>query len=472
VTYAEALAYLDGLIRDPARPRAPYHEVKLARMRALLDRLGSPESGLPCVLVAGTKGKGSTAAMLAGILRASGARIGLTVKPHLVDYRERIQIDDRMIGRAELVRLVEAIRPAVEAGRDDPAGPPTYVEATVAAALLAFRRAGVDAAVIEVGIGGRLDATNTADPAVSLITPISYDHTELLGHTLTEIAREKAGVMRRGRPVVSAPQPAEAQAVIEEAARAVDAPLVLVGREVAVEVATSSLDGVGARVYGRRGVYDVEIPLLGRHQAVNAATAVAGAEALVSRVGLGQGGAPAGRAAGREAAQTGFGPEAVRAGIAAVRWPARVELVARRPYTIVDVGHNPASMAALCATLGELLGGRRLVVAFGMLATKDYRTVTALLAPLAAAVVTTTPDNPHALPAEDLAAEVRRFTPHVEAVDDRRAAVARARRLAGPEDVLVVTGSFYFVGEARTQLLRSGRLTHDRPARFVDAPRP
>jgi len=224
-------------------------------------------------------------------------------------------------------------------------------------------------------------------------------------------------------------------------------------------------------VYGRRGVYDLEIPLLGRHQAVNAATAVAAAEELVSRIGPGQGSAPAGRTAGHAGARWGFGPEAVQAGIAAVRWPARVELVARRPYTIVDVGHNPASMAALCATLGELLGGRRLVVAFGMLATKDYRTVTALLAPLAAAVVTTTPDNPHALSAEDLAAEVRRFTPHVEAVDDRHAAVARARRLAGPEDVLVITGSFYFVGEARAQLLPSGRFTHARPARFMDAPR-
>lgn len=432
MTYAQALAYLDGLIRAPDRVRRPYHEVKLSRMRALLDRLGGPEAGLRGALIAGTKGKGSTAAMLAGILGAAGLRTGLTVKPHLVDYRERIQIGGRMITRPELVRLVEAIRPAVEAGRADPWGPPTYVEATVAMALLAFRRARVDVAVVEVGIGGRLDATNTTDPIVSVITPVSYDHTELLGHTLTEIAHEKAGIIRPGRPVVSAPQPPEAEAVIEDAARYLGAPLLLVGREIGYEIVSSSLDGVAARIRGRRGTYDVAIPLLGRHQAVNAAAAVAAAEELV----------PA------------LAPDAVRAGIAGVRWPARVELVARRPYTIVDVGHNPASMAALCATLRELLGGRRLVVAFGMLATKDYHAVTALLAPLAAAVVTTTPDNPHALAAADLAAEVRRYTPHVEAVDDRRAAVARARQLTGPDDVLVVTGSFYFVGEARGWLLR------------------
>jgi len=432
VTYAQALDYLDSLIHPSGQPRRPYHEVKLSRMRALLDRLGGPEAGLRGALIAGTKGKGSTAAMLAGILGAAGLRTGLTVKPHLVDYRERIQIGGRMITRPELVRLVEAIRPAVEAGRADPWGPPTYVEATVAMALLAFRRARVDVAVVEVGIGGRLDATNTTDPIVSVLTPVSYDHTELLGHTLTEIAHEKAGVIRPGRAVVSAPQPPEAEAVIEDAARCLGAPLLLVGREIGYEIVSSSLDGVAARIRGRRGTYDVAIPLLGRHQAVNAAAAVAAAEELVPALGA----------------------DAVRAGIAGVRWPARVELVARRPYTIVDVGHNPASMAALCATLGELLGGRRLVVAFGMLATKDYHAVTALLAPLAAAVVTTTPDNPHALAAADLAAEVRRYTPHVEAVDDRRAAVARARQLTGPDDVLVVTGSFYFVGEARGRLLR------------------
>lgn len=441
MTYPQALAYLDSLIGAAGRPRRPYHEVKLSRMRALLDRLGAPEARVPCVLVAGTKGKGSTAMMLAQILRAAGLRVGLTVKPHLVDYRERIRVDGRLVSRAELVRLVETVRPAIEAGRADSWGPATYVETTVAMALLEFQRAGVDLAVIEVGIGGRLDATNVTDPLVSVITPISYDHTELLGQTLTEIAGEKAGIMRPGRPVVSAPQPDEALTIVEGAARAAAAPLVLVGRDVACEVRASSLDGVAARIRGRLAAYDVEIPLLGRHQAVNAATAVAAAEQLFAGVrGL--------------AAAWDLTPEAVRTGIRAVRWPARVELVGRRPYTIVDVGHNPASMAALRATLEELLGGRRLVVAFGMLATKDYRAVTALLAPLASAVVTTTPDNPHALPAAELADEVRRYTPRVEAVEDRRAAVARARALAGPDDVLVVTGSFYFVGEARAWLRR------------------
>jgi dihydrofolate synthase/folylpolyglutamate synthase len=175
--------------------------------------------------------------------------------------------------------------------------------------------------------------------------------------------------------------------------------------------------------------------LLGRHQAVNAATAVAAVELLINHA-------------------IPVGANAIRRGLAAVRWPARVELIGTAPYTIIDVGHNPASMAALRDTLQELLGGRRLILVFGMLATKDYRTVAAMIAPLADAVVTTTPDNPHALPAEELAAEVRRYTARVTAVPDRYLAVERGRAIAGPEDVLLITGSFYLVGEAREWLRR------------------
>lgn len=438
MTYAAALHYLDGLIRAD-QPRQPYHADKLARMRRLLGLLGDPHTSLRIVLVAGTKGKGSTAVMIAEMLDAAGLRVGLTVKPHLVDYRERIQVGGRMISRVTLSLLVDAVRPAVESARDLPGGRPTYVETTVAMALLHFARQRVDVAVVEVGIGGRLDATNVVDPRVSVITPISYDHTEILGSTLREIAREKAGIIRPSGRVVSAPQPDEAGAVIREACAVAGARQVLVGRDIEVLTHASTLDGVRAAIHGTRTRYEVHVPLLGRHQAENAATAV-GAVELLADDGL------------------AVGPGPIRRGLAAVRWPARVELIGTRPYTLVDVGHNPASAAALCETLRELLGGRKVVLAFGMLATKDYRSVTALVAPLADTVITTTPDNPHALPAPDLADEVRRYTPHVIAVPDRRDAIERARALAGPDDVLVVTGSFYLVGMAREWLL------HRKPA--------
>ncbi|HEX9247373.1 MAG TPA: folylpolyglutamate synthase/dihydrofolate synthase family protein [bacterium] len=434
MTYAAALAFLDGLITAD-RPRPPYSEVKLARMRHLLGLIGDPHRRVKSVLVAGTKGKGSTAVMIAGMLRAQGLRAGLTVKPHLVDYRERIQINGQMVSQADLAALVEIVRPAVEQVSELPWGAPTYVETTVAIALLHFARGEVDLAVVEVGIGGRLDATNVLDPLVSVITPISYDHMEILGETLTEIASEKAGIIRpRGR-VVSAPQPDEAAATIEQVCRVQQARLVQVGRDVDVRAIASTLGGVQATVRGQRAIYPITVPLLGRHQAINAGTAIAAVEAL---------------------ADCGItvAPDAVRRGLAAVRWPARIELIDARPHTIIDVGHNPASMTALRETLRELLGGRRLVLVFGMLATKDYRSVTALIAPMADVVVTTTPHNPHALSADALAEEVRTYAPTVIAVPDRRQAVERAQALAGPEDVLVITGSFYLVGEAREWLRR------------------
>jgi len=434
MTYAAALRFLDGLIRAD-QPRQPYHEVKLARMFHLLGLLGDPHRRLKTVLVAGTKGKGSTAVMIAGILRAQGLRVGLTVKPHLTDYRERIQLAGRMIPRAALATLVEQVRPAVEAGRALAWGPPTYVETTVAMAFLYFAQQRVDLAVVEVGIGGRLDATNVLDPLVAVLTPISYDHMEILGGTLTEIATEKAGIIRAGGRVAASPQPDEALRTIARACEAQHARLVLVGRDVEARIEAVSLAGVRATIRGLRGTYPIRLPLLGRHQGVNAATAIAAVELLADRVGPVSAGA-------------------VRRGLATVRWPARVELIETRPYTIVDMGHNPASMAALRETLQELLGGRRLVLVFGMLETKDYRTVTAMIAPLADAVVTTTPDNPHALPAAALAAEVRKYTARVTALPDRRDAVEHGRALAGPEDVLVVTGSVYLVGEAREWLRR------------------
>ena len=434
MTYAAALRYLDSLIRTDRPPR-PYHDEKLGRMRHLLGLFGDPHRRLRTVLVAGTKGKGSTAVMIAGIIRALGLRVGLTVKPHLVDYRERIQVAGHKISRADLAALVDKIRPVIEGSRDLVWGAPTYVETTVALAFLHFVEARVDLAVVEVGIGGRLDATNVLDPLVSVITPISYDHTEILGDTLTAIAGEKAGIVRAGGRVVSAPQPDEALRTIMRIVEEKHARLVVVGRDIEVRLEASSLEGVRAIVRGLRDTYSVRVPLLGRHQAVNAATAIGAVEQLADE-------------------SIPVGADAIRRGLATVKWPARVELIDTAPYTIIDVGHNPASMAALRDALQELLGGRRLVLVFGMLATKDYRTVTAMIAPLADAVITTTPDNPHALPAEELAVEVRRYTAHVTAVPDRYLAVERGRALAGPEDVLLITGSFYLVGEAREWLRR------------------
>ncbi|MDR5676144.1 MAG: Mur ligase family protein, partial [Armatimonadota bacterium] len=346
--YPRALEWLDGLL-NYERSAVPYAEIKLQRIQALLRRLGDPQDRLRSVLAAGTKGKGSTAAMLVSILQAHGQRVGFYSKPHLQDYRERIRINDVLVPPERLARLVQDTVPAVEAGARDPWGKPTYFEVSVALAARYFVEEGVQRAVLEVGIGGRLDATNACHPEVSVVTPISYDHTDVLGSTLREIAREKAGIIRPGGLVVCAPQPPEAEEVLEATCRELGARRVRVGSEVQFHVEASELSGVRLSVQTPLQRYGgLWVPLLGRHQATNAAVAVAAVEAWLARDGERP------------------DPQLVREGLARVRWPARQELVGQRPWVLVDVAHNPASMRALRATLEELFPDRRVVLVLGM----------------------------------------------------------------------------------------------------------
>ncbi|MCS7173580.1 MAG: bifunctional folylpolyglutamate synthase/dihydrofolate synthase [Armatimonadetes bacterium] len=435
MTYQQALAWLEGLLNYERVP-LPYAQIKLNRIRALLHRLGNPHTSLRTVLVAGTKGKGSTAAMMAAILRESGERVGLYSKPHLVDFRERIRVGDVLIPEETLAGLVEEVRPAVEAGDADPWGRATYFEVSVALALLHFLRERVDRAILEVGIGGRLDATNVCDPDLSVITPISYDHMDVLGSTLREIASEKAGIIRPGGTVVTAPQLPEPWEVLQERCQELGACLLEVGRDVHYEIRRVGLDGVDFTVQTPLGRYeDLHVPLLGRHQAVNAAVAVAAVEELL-------------RGEGRRVEL-----EAVRAGLSRLSWPARQELLNLRPAILVDVAHNPASMAALRDTLRELFGGRRVMLVLGMIATHDPDPVAQLIVPLAEEVIATTPRDPRALSADALAEVARRYTSRVRSLSDPQEALASALRRLGEDDVLVVTGSFYLAGPLREALL-------------------
>jgi len=438
VTFQDALAYLEGLLtRDRPSP-AGDERIKLRRARALLERLGNPHR-LPTVLVAGTKGKGSTAAMMASILQAAGYRIGLYTKPHLVDYRERFQVDGQLITPEELCHGVEAMAPHVEAMAAGADGPPTYFEASVAMAFWYFRRRRVDLAIVEVGLGGRLDATNVADPLLSVITPVSFDHMDVLGTTLSSIAREKAGIIRPRGTVVSAPQAPEALAAIIDVCARQEAQLILVPAVIRIEPKATTLHDQTFLARSRRRSYGpLRLPLVGAHQQTNAATALAAVETLAGR------GYPA-------------EPQTVAAGLAVLRWPARVEVVHERPYVVVDVAHNPASLAALRQALESLFPGRRIILVFGMIATHDHRAGTSLIAPLAATAIVTTPLHARPLPAAVLAEEVRRYVAHVEVIEDRRAALDRALDIAGAEDVIVITGSFFLVGEARAVLHRNGR---------------
>lgn len=438
MTLQDATDFIDGLL-SRARPAAADERIRLRRAEALLARIGNPHRAVRTVLVAGTKGKGSTAAMMASVLRSGGYRVGLYTKPHLVDYRERFRLDDALIPPEDLVRAVETIRPHVEAMEAAPDGAPTYFEASVAIAFWYFARSRVDLAIVEVGLGGRLDATNVADPLVSVITPVSHDHMEVLGETLEGIAREKAGIVRARGAVVSAPQAPEALAAIIDVCARHDAHLWLVNEIMAWEAEASTLHDQTFTLRGPWRSYGrLRLPLVGAHQLINAAAAIAAIEVV------GPHGFP-------------VGVEAVRDGLAAVRWPARVEVIHERPYVVLDVAHNPASIGALRQTLETLFPGRRIILVFAMVATHDHRATTSLIAPLAASVIVTTPQHAKPLSPTVLAEEVRRYAPEVEVIPDRRAAVDRAFALASEEDVIVITGSFFLVGEVREALYRNGR---------------
>ncbi len=438
MTYAEALAFLHGLLthRPPGQPTGA---LKLDRMRALCALLGHPERGFPAVLVAGTKGKGSTAAMLAAMASAAGWRVGLYTKPHLVDLCERFQVDGRWLPPQTVAALVARVRAAVEAGAGGPGWPPSYFEAAAAMAFLAFAQARVDLGVVEVGIGGRLDATNVLDPRLAVITTIDYDHTEIVGTRLAQIAAEDAGIMRPGRAVVTVPQAPAAARVLEASAARLGARLVRVGRDVRYRTRHVGRDGTVVDVWGRRDRYAaLRVPLLGRHQALNAACAVAAAEALADE-GL------------------AVGEAAVRAGLVGLRWPARVEVVRDEPVVIVDVAHNVVSFRALRRVLDDVFPGRRVHLVIGLLGSKDLAGIARVIAPRTATVWAVRADDPRALSPEVVAAAFRSQVGDVRVVDDPVAATGAAIAVAGPQDVVCVAGSFHVAGPVREHLVGPGR---------------
>lgn len=431
MNYPEALGYLavlaDNYERGAPAPYTP-EAYNLRRVRALLSELGDPQSRYPAALIAGTKGKGSTAAMAAAILRCTGLRVGLYTSPHLHTVRERITVDGAAITPDAFARGVAVVREAIAALGDrthDLAGVTTY-EAQTALALHHFATTGVDVAVLEVGLGGRLDATNVVEAAVAAITPISYDHTHLLGSTLAAIAAEKAGIVKRRRPCVSAPQPLEALAVIGRVCAEREAPLYLVGE--------SGARWVDRTIAGLHASYQVErLALVGEHQRINAVTAVTIAELLQ------QGPLPGGAVAG---------------GLASVRWPGRFEVVTGAPTVVLDGAHNGHSAEVLGRTLREQFPDRTLVLVLGTSADKDIAAIVAPLAPLATAVVVTTARHGRAAAPDRVAAAVHALPskPLLEIAPTVAVALERARTLAGREGVVCVTGSLFVVAEARVAL--------------------
>ena len=420
--YNKALDYLYSFVDYSLKHSSELAkaEFNLDRMFALMDELGNPQNAYPIIHVAGTKGKGSVSALCASALQAAGYKVGLYTSPHLEDYTERIRVNGEPISHEQLIELVEEIKPHV-------AKIPklTTFEITTALGFMAFAKFGVNAVVLEVGLGGRLDATNVVTPKVSVITSLSYDHMAVLGDTLAKIAGEKAGIVKPDVPVVSSPQKEEALEVLERVAKIGGCEFTLVGRDVRFGKVESSLDGQSLRIIDdlRPVTLDLRLPLLGDHQLENAAVACA---AL--------------KASGLE-----ISDEAIQKGFSQVKWRARFEIVRRNPPVIFDSAHNQDSFVKLRQTLDEYFPGRQVTLIFGASEDKNLPGMFAEMKPKIRRLIVTRADHPRALEVEKILELAEQAGVESEAVNPVESALARALELSKNDGSIVLSAGSMFV---------------------------
>ena len=441
--YQDSLAFLYGRLNyeRQAMPRTP-GEFRLSRMIRLLDRLGAPQRGLKVVHVAGTKGKGSTAAMIAAALTASGQRVGLFCSPHLHRLEERFRVDGVEAAEHDLVRLTEQVRPVVEAIDHASGRGPTFFEITTAMGLLHFASVQADVVVLEVGLGGRLDSTNVVRPVVSVITNISFDHTRQLGHTLAAISGEKAGIIKRGVPVVSGETGDEARAPIVRNAAQRRGTLHELGRDFSYTYSppeqplNAPRAGQFSATTWRTEWGTLPLPMLGPHQAHNAAVALATLDVLAER----------GFAVDRAAARAAF---------SAMSFPARVEVVSTSPWIVIDGAHNVASAEALAETLRLCFPPAERTLVFGTTRDKDLKgQLRALLPGTTRVIATKYVQNPRAVPPAEVAEAVASLGGPPVVVTHHPAEALAAARARTPDDGLIcVTGSLFLAAETRDEIL-------------------
>ncbi len=428
--YRDSLDYLYGL---------ESHGIVfgLHNIRNILSSLGNPHEKLKTIHVGGTNGKGSTAAMIHSILSRCGYRVGLYTSPHLISFTERIRIDGREITEGEVVRLTEEIRGAIKRR-----GIPetfTFFDFTTAMALLYFVEAGVNLAIVEVGLGGRLDSTNVVDPILTIITNISLDHRDYLGDTLEEVALEKAGIIKEGRGIVTAATQRKVLDLLRRVSVEKNAPLFRVGR-----------DFRGRKVAPRRFHYygrnlslpNLDLKLAGKHQVTNAITAL-GAIEMIGEKGY------------------RIGDEAIYEGLRGVQWSGRLDAVMESPKVVLDGAHNPGAAKSLKEAILQEFNYERLLLALGIMNDKDYRGIISTLVPLADMTVLCKPRCERAALPQVLLNEVTRIEKWGEIVEDVGEAVQYLLSRATKRDLICITGSFYTIGEAKAYLSRSTRQSLD-----------
>jgi dihydrofolate synthase/folylpolyglutamate synthase len=431
MNYQQAIDYINsytdyekiGMPHDPA-----FYDLR--RVDEILSLLGDPHKKAASVHITGTNGKGSVAVMVASALTASGYRTGLYTSPHLHSWRERIRIDGELISESGLAKLVTDLKPQVEAvNQRAKYGQLTTFELLTAMAFAYFGQKGVKFQVLEVGMGGRFDATSVITPLVAILTPIGLDHTDVLGSTVAEIAAEKCGIIKPGITVVISPQSPQAAKVIKQSCAERGAKLITVGKDVSWRGLSSDLDGQRLQVKGRKGSYELFLPVLGEHQQVNAATAVAALEVLT---------------------ESGFNIPAgkIARALAQVEWPGRFQLLRRNPPVVVDGAHNVAAARSLKKALQQYFEGERAILVMGASGDKDVAGVIAELAPLFDRVIVTRSRHPRAMAPAPLAAEFTRHGIKARIAEDVPSALSQALALAGKKDLVCLAGSLFIVGEA------------------------
>jgi dihydrofolate synthase / folylpolyglutamate synthase len=426
--YDQALSYLYNLQKFGIK-------FGLSQTENLLKVFENPEKGLSLIHIAGSNGKGSVAAVLASIYGRAGYKVGLFTSPHLVDFRERFQINGRLISKGHTLDLIKEIK-----DRTDPLEPPTFFEFVTAMALLYFHREKVDLAIMEVGLGGRLDATNIIHPLISVITTIALEHQEYLGKTLQEIALEKAGIIKFQVPLVTGVNQKKVQALLEGVCLEKQAPMFLAGRDFRTRKVGNGKFSYNSLIpqstIGNLKLKGLALGLLGDHQIKNAGLALTVVNNLINRFPVPE--------------------EEVRQGLAQVRWPGRLEVLSERPVIVLDGAHNPGAMKALSQNLAKVFSYKRLLLVFGMMKDKDIGKTFKLIMPIADICYLTRAQY-------DRSADPETFIPYVQGKNlpyhIRRTipeAIHLARQEAGPEDLILITGSLFIVGEARAWWEREG----------------
>ena len=439
MTYREALKYLDSFVNLEKVESYGYKaSLKLERMRRFVSLLGDPQKHIRSIHVAGSKGKGSTAVYIYSILRQAGFNTGLYTSPHLITFRERIRINDELIGEEDLGRILANIKETIGSHMKDEM--PTFFEVYTAIAYLYFKEKNVDFAVYEVGLGGRLDATNVIEPLACAITPLSYEHTDKLGHTLREIALEKCGIIKSCSICVSAPQEKEALLVIEDICRARNSRLILIGRDIRFEEVQSSDEKEVFNVFGLFGGYPLlTSKLIGPHQMINASVAVGVVEALKLR-GI------------------TIPADAIRNGIENARWEGRLEIINRRPFIVLDGAQNRESAKTLASAIKKVFKYKKLILVFGVSKDKDVSGMLEEMLPICDAIVLTKSKVLNrALEPAKIKEEILNMEHGIKDMIltyNTEEALNRALSIAGPEDLVLITGSLFIVGEVKEHCQR------------------